>query len=274
VRTYPNPVNRQGEPTRTYPNPVKSFVSTCTLALLLLAASNAAAAADVATQIRQLTGAETRVVWLRHKQWEGGAQALVDGGAGYSIMAFDTGSKGERELVPEGEIYNPLIAPSGDRVIYSAKTNGKLQIHCVDWNGANRRVLGEGFALWTLRDPATGVEWVYASNGTDGEFVDRFQLDKPEVKERIYTGRLSNRFSLSADGTRAVGEFPHPNAAMFYPRTGELDSKNYIAGCNTYIAPDNSYMVTVMDGSHDLVTLYRPDGSSRDVSVVPPVSRL
>ena len=64
--------------------------------------------------------------------------------------------------------------------------------------------------------------------------------------------------------SRAVGEFPHPATGMFYLRTGQLDRKDYRAGCNTYISPDNSYFVTIMAGSHDLVTLYKPDGSSRD----------
>jgi hypothetical protein len=209
-------------------------------------------------------------VWLRNKQWET-SKGGPDGGADFSIMAFDTGGKGERELVPVGEHYNPLISSSGSRVIYSAKTDGKLQIHCVDWDGANRRVLGEGFAQWLWRDPATGIEWVFASNdNSGGQFVDRFQLDKPETRESIYKGPVANRFSLSADGTRAVGEFPHPNAGMLYPRTGELDRKNYSPGCNTYIAPDNSYMVTIFAGSHHYVTLYKADGSSRDISVVPP----
>jgi hypothetical protein len=235
------------------------------------AAGTNAPAPGIAAQVRALTGAETRIVWLRHKQWEtytGG----VDGGVGHSLMAFDTGEAGERELVPEGEIYNPLISPSGRWVIYSAKTDGKLRMHGVDWSGTNRRLLGEGFALWTWRDPATGSDWVYASNagGNDAAFVDRFPLDKPDARERIYTGRLANRFSLSADGTRAVGEFPWPNAGMFYPRTGQVDRKDYRTGCNTYISPDNSYFVTIMDGGHSLVTLYKPDGSRRDIGVLPP----
>ena len=248
------------------------------LAGLLAAAPTAAE--DPATQIRELTGAETRVVWIRHKQWES-YNGSLDGGAGFSIMAFDTGppslesfgvarGKGERELVPEGEIFNPLISPSGRQVIYSAKTDGNLRMHCVNWDGANSRVLGDGFAQWPWRDPATGIEWVYTSDSGGGSFVDRFQLDKPEIRERIYEGRLANRFSLSADGTRAVGEFPWPAAGMLYIRTGQVDHKDYRPGCNTYIAPDNSYLVTIMAGSHDLVTLYKPDGSSRDVSVVPP----
>ncbi|HUT59862.1 MAG TPA: hypothetical protein VNA25_18620, partial [Phycisphaerae bacterium] len=266
---------------RTSPNPVKSFVSACSLALLLVAGS-AALAADPAAgknapapaqgteaKVLELTGAETRVVWLRNKQWETGKPS-VDGGAGYSIMAFDTQGKGERELVPAGEIYNPLISPSGHRVIYTAKTDGKLQIHAVDWNGANSRILSDGFALWTWRDPATRIEWVYASNSGDGQFVDRFQLDKPETRERIYTGPVANRFSLSADGTRAVGEFPWPNAGLLYTRTGQVDRKDYRTGCNSYISPDNSYFVTIMSGGHDLVTLYKLDGSSRDVRLIPP----
>lgn len=230
-----------------------------------------AAAADPATQIRELTGAQTHIVWLRNKQWETSKGGL-DGGADFSIMAFDTGGKGERELVSEGEIYNPLISLSGSRVIYSAVTDGKLRIHCVDWNGENSRVLNDGFALWPWRDPATGIEWVYAGSagGNEGAFVDRFRLDEPETRERLYTGRLANRFSLSADGTRGVGEFPWPAAGMLYFRTGQVDRKDYRNGCNTYIAPDNSYMVSGMSGSHEEVTLYRPDGSSRDFSVVPP----
>ena len=225
-----------------------------------------------ADEVRRLTGAETRIVWLRNKRWQTD-KSSVDGGVGCSIMAFDTEGKGERELVPEGELYNPLISPSGRHVIYTAKTDGKLQMHCVDWNGANRRILGEGFAQWTWRDPATGIECVCTTQDSvfSGDtFIDRFQLNKPETRERIYTGRLQNRFSLSADGTRAVGEFPWPNTGMVYVRTGQLDCKNYRPGCNAYMSPDNSYFVTIMAGSHDLVTLYKPDGSSRDIGVVPP----
>ncbi len=225
---------------------------------------------SIAAKVLTLTGAQTRIVWLRNKRWQTD-KSSVDGGVGCSIMAFDTAGKGEQELVPEGELYNPLISPSGRHVIYTAKTDGKLRMHCVDWNGANSRVLGEGYALWAWREPATGSEWVYTSvDGGMGTFVDRFQFDKPEARERIYTGRLSNHFSLSADGTRAVSEFPHPATGMFYPRTGQLDRKDYRPGCNTYISPDNSYFVTIMAGSHDLVTLYKPDGSSRDVSLIPP----
>ena len=230
---------------------------------------------SIAAKVLALTGAETRIVWLRHKTWETPQTPKlgVDGGAGCSIMAFDTAGQGERELVPEGELYNPLISPSGRQVIYTAKTDGKLQMHCVDWNGANRRILGDGFAQWTWRDPATGIEWVCTTQDSvfSGDtFIDRFQLNKPETRERIYTGRMQNRFSLSADGTRAVGEFPWPNTGMVYVRTGQLDCKNYRPGCNTYMSPDNSYFVTIMAGSHDLVTLYKPDGSSRDIGVVPP----
>jgi hypothetical protein len=59
-----------------------------------LFAAAPAAAADLATQIRQLTGAETRIVWLRNKQWETKNSTFnpVDGVVGCSIMAFDTGS--------------------------------------------------------------------------------------------------------------------------------------------------------------------------------------
>ncbi|HUU98334.1 MAG TPA: hypothetical protein VM487_21590 [Phycisphaerae bacterium] len=181
-----------------------------------------APAPGIAAKVLALTGAETRIVWLRHKQWETckgsvDAEPASGGGVGFSIMALDTGGKCERELVPEGEHSNPLISPSGRHVIYSSRPRGAAlnarEIHCVDWNGANSRILSDGFALWPWRDPATGIEWVYASDSYVGAFVDRFQLDKPEVKERLYTGRLSNRFAISADGTRAAVSFHGPTPA-------------------------------------------------------------
>ncbi|MEI6258278.1 MAG: hypothetical protein WCQ77_16760 [Planctomycetota bacterium] len=177
------------------------------LAIEPTAGKNAAAPVQsIAAKVLALTGAQTRIVWLRNKRWQTD-KSSVDGGVGCSIMAFDTEGKGERELAPEGELYDPLISPSGRHMIYTAKTEGKLRMHCVDWNGAN---------------------------------------------------------------SRALGEFPHPATGMFYLRTGQLDRKDYRAGCNTYISPDNSYFVTIMAGSHDLVTLYKPDGSSRDVGLIPP----
>jgi len=247
-----------------------SVAASAALAAEPAAGKNASAPAQgIEAKVLALTGAETRIVWLRHMQWEGD-KASVHGGAGFSLIAFDTGGKGERELVPAGEHFNPRISPGGDRVIYSAETDGKLQIHCVDWNGANGSVLSDGFALFTWRDPATGIEWVYASNARNkGKWIDRFRLDQPETRERIYSGQVEG-FSLSADGTRGLGSFPWPNAGMLYTRTGQLDRKDYRTGCWPSIAPDDSYFATIMDGSHERVTLYKPDGSSRDVSLVPP----
>jgi len=182
------------------------------------AAGKTAPAPGIAAKVLKLTGAETRIVWLRNKQWET-SKGGVDGGVDFLIMAFDTGGKGERELVPAvpaGEIYNPLISPDGRRVIYSTGKNWKQNLmHCVDWNGANHRILGEGFAQWPWRDPATGIEWVYTSSSFyEGGFVDRFQLDNPEIRERVYKGPVNQHFSLSADGTRAAAEVPWPNVGM------------------------------------------------------------
>ena len=131
----------------TNPNPVKSFITACSLALLLVAggaalaaelpAGKTAPAPGIAAKVLELTGAETRIVWLRNKQWET-SKGGVDGGADFSIMAFDTGGKGERELVPavpEGEIYNPLITSDGRRVIYTTGDGG------ISLSGGDRKTL-------------------------------------------------------------------------------------------------------------------------------------
>jgi len=87
--------------------PLPHVTTVVLLALLLpiLPVSNAAerdAVVSPAEQVQRLTGSRARLVWLRHKQWET-YKGSLDGGVGYSIMAFDTDGKGERELVPEGE---------------------------------------------------------------------------------------------------------------------------------------------------------------------------
>ena len=88
------------------------------VALLVgLLAAAPAAAADPATQIRQFTGAQTRIVWIRHKQWETAKKLGLDGGPGYSIMVFDTGGKGERELVPE--LISDTLKENFDLTLYT-----------------------------------------------------------------------------------------------------------------------------------------------------------
>ena len=246
-----------------------------TLVALLagLLAAAPAAAADPATQIRELTGAETRIVWLRCADWEelrqpqGATEAIdttrfklgfdspdtakrntvirpgahVDGGGAslyqpnighihdkrgsFAVMVFDTAEGKEREIVPVGWNFNPLITPDGTQVIYSTGippwAGPGRKIYCINTDGTGQRVLHDGFAQWIWKDPTNGTVWVYYSNddGHNGVFsgVSRLRLDDPTIVEKVYSGDIQNRFSLSADGTRAVSEFPWPNAGMYSP---------------------------------------------------------
>lgn len=227
--------------------------------------------ADVAQDIEQMTGARTKLVWLRATDW---AKVSMDGGKGFAVMGIDTADKaGERQLAPVGENYNPLISPDGKQVIFSAGENGKQITKVVGWDGGEPRTLIEGYALWVWADP-TGAAWViYDTPKVSSKQIKACRLDNPAESRPVYSGDDSNRLSLSADGSRAIGEFPWPNAGMLYLNTRQIDRKNYRTGCNSYIAPDNSYRVTVMAGSHDIVTLYEPDGRSWDVRIIPPAMK-
>jgi len=171
--------------------------------------------------------------------------------------------------VPEGEHYNPPISPSGRQVIYIAGPPGtkKIQVRAVDWDGSNDHVLTDGYGLWVWRDPATALEYACTSNagGNEGRYGDLVRLDQPETRKRIYSGQVANRFSVSADGTRAFGEFLWPNAGMLYPRNGQVDRKEYRTGCTGCIAPDNSYRFFHMGGvvSHGGVIFHDHGGTKR-----------
>jgi len=312
---------------------MKMICSGIAVALLLLicapggtcAAADAAAAglsaAGLPAKIEALTGAHTKIVWLRANDWrevrKSAARLRIDGtrfkcdlnkeaeaantllepaanvdGGGkdtyipkvghwldkkgaFEIWALDTQDGKERRVVEQGRNYNPLITPDGSRIVYTSGIPGwqgpSTKIHVVNWDGSGERELCDGYAEWAWCDPRTGIVWVYyAEDKRDFENIWRVQLDKPDVREKVYEGAVTNRFSISADGTRAAGEFPHPNAGMVDLRTKVLNTKSFRQGCNTYIAPDNSYRVFVMTGSHETLVMFHNLLTSTSLNVVPP----
>lgn len=282
---------------------------------------SARAAADLAADIEAMTGAHTKIVWLRADDWREVRKrpgrtsinekrfkadlvdkakeantllepaASVDGGGkdtyipntghwldqqgAFAIWAFDTRAGKERQIVPQGRNYNPLITPDGGRIVYTTGIPGwqgpSTKIRVVNWDGTGDREVCDGYGEWVWCDQQTGTIWVYyAEDRRDFENIWRVQLDKTDVKEKLYDGRVTNRFSVSADGTRAGGEFPHPNAGMLDLRTKVLNTKSFRHGCNTYLAPDNSYRMYVMLGSHDTIIMYHDLYTSNAINVMPP----
>ncbi len=220
-----------------------------------------------AAAIRELTGAPTRIVWAQ-EMGEGYDTGIV--GNNFRLMGFDTeDGRGERPILAALTNYaRPLITPRGNRVIFSNRQSSAMFI--VNWDGTGLRQLGATFALAVWLDPATGIEWVYSGRHVDTDHpaalpIRRAPIDQPERDEIIWKQTpvdywISN-FQLSADGRRASGAFPWPNCGIADLPDGGW--KKYGDGCWPALAPDNSGLFWVLDGSHKNLRLFRTDTNAQ-----------
>ena len=208
-------------------------------------------------------GAHTRVVWVQDHSSQNSDVLAV--GQQLKLLGYDS-ADGRGERVIQNALRNyckPLLTTDGSRIVCTDLTLNKMFV--VDWDGKNRRILGNGFALDVWRDPETGAEWVYAATraGKPGDGVHRdvrrFRIDDPTVSEPVWsqTQISCDNFQLSANGRWAAGEFPWPNGGL-----ADLQAKSWRKleqGCWASIAPDNSGLSWVFDGPHRQVVLHRPD---------------
>ncbi|NQZ69077.1 MAG: PD40 domain-containing protein, partial [Lentisphaeria bacterium] len=237
----------------------------------------------LAKEILAMTGARTKIVWARAmkgmsgKNWE----VLKEE---YELMLFDTNTGKEKVVLPGPAMYGcPWITPDGQRIIFTTKIKGKKadMVQVVDINGKNRRDIAEGFGHCVWMDPKTGVQWVYISvgrlmrilpdNTTDWvkdrhsvQAMYKYRIDKPSVRELAWTGDSSIRFRVSADGTRAGSEFGWPKAGVAN-MVDKKSWKRYGHGCNSMIAPDNSYRFFHMGSpvGHKGILMYDAGGINK-----------
>lgn len=222
----------------------------------------------VASKIRALTQAQTRIVWC---------QDMGDGvhsGAGTVVtqrrlMGFDTeDGRGEHVILSTLSDYaRPMLTPRGDRIIFSHRPENKIYI--VNWDGSGLRCLGNGYALEVWRDPVSNVEWVYGSTPmpdprtTTHHTVQRAPIDHPDRLETVWTRtRIDvDNFQLSANGQRVGGVFPWPDCGI--AELPNRDWKKYGQGCWPSLAPDNSGLFWIFDGAHRNLTLFQTDTDER-----------
>ncbi len=215
-------------------------------------------------ELRELTGAQTRVVWVQ----DAGATACV-----YSerptmrLMGFDTDDgKGERPILPEiGWYAKPVITADGDRVVFADLAD--YSVNVVNFDGTGRRLIvkneesykynAKAFtnnAVWT--DPQNGMVWVYAlimekRGDQQVPTMRRYQLDHPEVNELVWDKTPAFMFMMNGDGRLASGGVSDggntPQGVFSLPN-------NYFAtragGCWPSISPDNSLLSWVFTGNH------------------------
>jgi hypothetical protein len=224
---------------------------------LLMGCSGGPAAPDGAgADVRGLTGAPTRVVWVQSDGTDPRAA-----GTGLILMGLDTeDGRGERVILGERRSYvRPFITPRGNRIVFSSRVvPGPPEIFIVNWDGSGLRTLAHGFALALWEDPADGSEWVYAgSDNTELNFatVTRFPIDAPEKRALVWNASLvgMDSFQVSPDGRLAGGLFPWPHAGVADLQARTV--KRLGEGCWPSLASVRGPLYWYFDGSHRNVTM-------------------
>ncbi len=214
--------------------------------------------------VRALTGTWTRVVWTQALD----PRSLDEAGRGdgFRLMGLDTeDGLGIREILPGPmSCRKPLLTADGRQIVFTDAPRGKIM--AVHWDGSGLRELADGYATDVAVDPESGRHWVYAvqrltdERDFSGRPVVRFDLEQPWIREMVWdaTDVTVDNFQVSADGSRAAGQFPWPEAAVLDVRRGTLTRLG--RGCWTSHAPDDSFVAWVFDGAHR--NLLMQDGAS------------
>ena len=242
----------------TLPRPARLFHSALTtLSLLLVGCSGAAlSVSGPGAEVRALTGAPTRAVWV-----QGDGTDPRAAGDQLVLMGLDThDGKGERAILSERRSYvKPLLTPRGNRIVFSSRiVPGPPEIFIVNWDGTGLRTLSAGFALAVWENPADESEWVYVGTDnttTDFATVTRFPIDAPDRRELVWNASLvsADTFQVSADGRHAAGLFPWPHAGIADLRNGTV--KRLGEGCWTSLTRARGPLLWYFDGAHRNVTM-------------------
>ncbi len=238
--------------------------ASCSPVGIMEPAAGELASDPVVSRIRALTKSHARIVWC---QDVGEGSDTFAQGSTFRLMGYDTeDGKGERVILPGPSNFSrPLITPRGDRVIFSKR--GDKKIFVVNWDGSGLAELAAGLAVSVWRDPGSGAEWVYAGTMIgDSQTVRnlrRFRLDKPGIAEAVWdkTPIEADNVQLAADGRHAAGAFPWPECGMAeFP---DVDWKVLGRGCWPAIAPDDSLLLWIFDGSHRNLMMLAAVGEER-----------
>ena len=240
----------------------------CALASLSLAlagcSSGTAAGDGPGAEVRALTGAHTRVVWV-----QGDGTDPETEGDQLILMGLDSDDgKGERVILSQRRSYvKPRLTARANRIVFSSRIlPGPPEIFVVNWDGTGLRKLADGFAMAVWENPADGSEWVYAgTENTKYDFatVTRFPIDAPAKRELVWNTTLVSMegFHVMADGRRAGGLWPWPAAGV-----ADLTKKTWTKlgeGCWSSLTNARGPLFWYFDGAHRNVTMVDVDAGTR-----------
>ncbi len=228
---------------------------------------------ELSREIEEFAGGHAKLVWAKNTAGSG-----IDTFANeerLELWGIDTRDHlGVRPILTEPSNYaRPLITPSGNDIVFTHKgthLKGERKplyfnptVFRVSWDGTHLEKLAEGYAVDVWRDPSTSVEWVYVADLEPTEYasmfskkLERFKLLDPGEREIVWDrGEISlENFQLSRDGTRASCLFPWPDAGVLH--IPDQRPQRYQNGCWPSLAPDDSYLAWVFDGSHKNLHLF------------------
>ena len=222
------------------------------------------AATGPSADVRGLTGAHTRIVWV-----QGDGTDPETEGTNLLLMGLDTDDgRGERVIVGQPRsILKPRLTSKADRIVFSSRVMpGPPEIFVVNWDGSGLRKLSDGFGLALWRNPADGTDWVYV--GTENKQYDfakvsRFPIDAPQKRELVWDKTLVSLegFAVSPDGNFAGGMWPWPAAGV-----ADLRNKTWKKlgeGCWTSMTFARGPLFWYFDGAHRNVTMVDVDAGTR-----------
>lgn len=224
-------------------------------------------------EVESLTGARTRLVWMRDMRDED-KRDKYGSGKRYLLMGFDSrDGRGVRPILDEtASFFRPLITPDGEQIVFTDRA--RQMVCAVAWDGSNLREISAGVAGAVWQD-SQGRIWVYGKLGRgeakpDGVSqeewmkkgpVVRYPLDDPSRVETVWSKSEGDvippgNLQLSAGGDAGSMAMPWPACGVAkFPDVAWIQNGS---GCWPAIAPDRSYLSWIFDGSHRVLSMFDP----------------
>lgn len=210
------------------------------------AAATGPSPAESAAALETLTDkAPVRVAWLE----------------GPRLYFFDSVQPAAPRVLREAAtLERPVFTPDGAALLVTDE--GKIV--AVTLATGEERILGEGHAFATVREPESKLDWVYAAATADGRQVFRFPIHEPARREPVWdVVPLDPRsVQVSRDGHRLTGRFFGQDSGAAEVR----DQKwNKISGSRPLaLAPDASHIMAMLDGTGRRLRFFHPSGEPWD----------
>lgn len=226
--------------------------------------------ADTGADLRAVTGAHTRVVWIEDNSLD--KPCVYSERATLRLMGLDSDDgKGEHQITDNITAYwKPIITDDGKQVVFGDQQAATISV--INWDGTGLRMLVKnvGFEdVWT--DPRTKLTWVYGNmtekrGEADVRVIRRYRMDKPEISEIVWDKMGASMFMVSGDGRAASGGGDGGNSSQGLFTLPNGFYSQMAGGCWPSMSPDSSHRMWVFTGNHRSVNFCVPNREGKAYS--------